>query len=146
MNNKINRIHERALRIAYNDYQSTFNVLVENNWSVNIHVKKSTSYYDCNVSTKENINTPFMKETFCEHPFYYNLRNNNEFLPPKVKTLSYGTETIKYRRQHLRLTLLHHIKNTQSINEFKKKIENWKGTDCTYRLCRVFISQLGFLQ
>ena len=39
MNNEINRIHEGALRIACRDYQSNFNVLLENDCSVSMHVK-----------------------------------------------------------------------------------------------------------
>ena len=34
LNNKINRIHERALRIAYKDYESSFNTLLEKDNSV----------------------------------------------------------------------------------------------------------------
>ena len=39
LNNKSNKIHERALRIVYKDYQSNFNVLLENDCSVSMHVK-----------------------------------------------------------------------------------------------------------
>ena len=36
-NNLINKIHERALRIAYGDYESTFDALLEKDGSVSIH-------------------------------------------------------------------------------------------------------------
>ena len=36
-NNKINRLHERCLRIIYNDKQSSFNALLEKDGSVSIH-------------------------------------------------------------------------------------------------------------
>ena len=36
-NNKINRIHERYLRIVYNDKKSTFFDLLEKDGSVSIH-------------------------------------------------------------------------------------------------------------
>ena len=39
LNNKINVLHERALRIAYNDYTSSFETLLENDFSVTIHQK-----------------------------------------------------------------------------------------------------------
>ena len=39
MNNKINRLHERALRIAYKDYASSFVSLLEKDGSVTIHRK-----------------------------------------------------------------------------------------------------------
>ena len=36
-NNRINHLHERALRIVYNDYKSTFENLLELDNSVSIH-------------------------------------------------------------------------------------------------------------
>ena len=86
-----------------------------------------------------------MKEIFCKRPVTYNLRNNCEFLLPRVRTASYGSETIKYRGQRLWLSLPQHIRDAQSIIEFKKQIKSWNGADCTCRLCRTFIPQLGFL-
>ena len=58
LNSKINRIHERALRIAYKDYQSNFNVLLENDCSVRIHVKKPLNPYDWNVYNKTKQKSP----------------------------------------------------------------------------------------
>ena len=92
-----------------------------------------------------NINPPFMKEIFCERTATYNLRNNNEFLLPRVRTTSYGSETIKYRGQRLWLSLPQRIRDAQSIIEFKKQIKSRNGADCTCILRRTFIPQLGFL-
>ena len=88
---------------------------------------------------KENINLSFMREISVKRTITYNLRNNNEFLLSRVRTTSYGSETIKYRGQRLWLSLPQHIRNAQSINEFKKEIKSWNGTDCTCRLCRTWI-------
>ena len=37
LNNRINNIHERTLRIVYRDYKSTFKQLLKQNKSVSIH-------------------------------------------------------------------------------------------------------------
>ena len=37
LNNRINNIHERALRITYKDYNSTFQDLLEKDNSVTVH-------------------------------------------------------------------------------------------------------------
>ena len=37
LNNKINHLHERALRIVYSDYKSSFNTLLDKNGSFSIH-------------------------------------------------------------------------------------------------------------
>ena len=39
LNNKINRIHHRALSIVYRDYTSSFESLLEKSNSVTIHIK-----------------------------------------------------------------------------------------------------------
>ena len=38
--NKISRLHERVLRIVYNDFKSSFKNLLEKDGTVSIHVKK----------------------------------------------------------------------------------------------------------
>ena len=44
-NNKINRLHERCLRIVYNDKQSSLNELLEKDGSVSIHMKNIQIIY-----------------------------------------------------------------------------------------------------
>ena len=145
LNNKINKIHERALRIAYKDYESSFNTLLEKDTSVTIHTKNLQNLMIEMFKTKENINPPFMKELFRERKNTYNLRNNNEFMLPRAKTVAYGTETISFRGQRLWQSLPQHIKNAHSIINFKSKIKSWNGAECTCKLCRTFIPQLGFM-
>ena len=41
LNNKVNHIHERALRIVYQDFQSSFSALLVKDNSFSIHQKKS---------------------------------------------------------------------------------------------------------
>ena len=40
-NDKINRLHERCLRIVYNDKESSFNNLLEKDGSVSIHTRNT---------------------------------------------------------------------------------------------------------
>ena len=132
-------------------FRCSFNTLLEKDNSVSIHAKNLQTLMIEMFKTKVNINPPFMKEIFCERTVTYNLRNNNEFLLPRVRTTSYGSETIKYIGQRLWLSVPQHIRDAQSINEFKKQIRSWNGADCTCRLCRTFIPRisdfklLGFL-
>ena len=43
MNNKINRVHERALRLVYSDHASFFNELLEKDRSFSIHRRNMQS-------------------------------------------------------------------------------------------------------
>ena len=62
LNNKINRIHERALRIAYKDNVSTFEKLLEMDNSVTVHQRNLQLLMVEIYITKYNLNPSFMKQ------------------------------------------------------------------------------------
>ena len=86
-----------------------------------------------------------MNEIFPQRNPPNNMRNTNTFLLPKVHTVNYGTETVRYRGQCMWHSLPQEIKDTDSVQQFKNKIKFWKNGDCDCRLCKQYISQLGFL-
>ena len=59
LNNKINRIHERALRIAYNDKSSSYGELLAKDRSVTIHHRNITALVHRNISDAGNFPTTF---------------------------------------------------------------------------------------
>ena len=75
----------------------------------------------------------------------HNLRNNNELVLPRITTVDFGSESIRDRGPQLRFSLPQDIRNTESISLFKSKIKKWYGEDCSCRLCRTFIPNVGFL-
>ena len=97
LNSTINIINERALRIGYKGCDSSFNTLLEKDDSANIHVKNLQTLMAEMFITNEKINPPFMRKIFCERHVVYNLRNSNDFMLPRIRTIIYRSETIKYR-------------------------------------------------
>ena len=72
-NNRVNHLHERALRIVYNDYKSTFENLLELDNSVSIHHRNIRLLSIELYKVKRNLSNQVMSELF-------NLRNiNNNF-------------------------------------------------------------------
>ena len=88
-NNLINRIHERALKIAYNDYTSDFNHLLEKDDSATIHHKNIQALAIEIYKTMNDLNPVFMKEIFSLKPDNYPLRTQN-LVYPNPRTVSYG--------------------------------------------------------
>ena len=89
--NLINRIHERALRIAF-DYLSDFNSLLVKDDSVTIHHRNIQALTLEIYKTQNNLNPQFLKEVFCLKQQNYSLRNGN-LTYPNPRTVSYGLET-----------------------------------------------------
>ena len=142
LNNRIDKIHESALRIAYKDYVSSFDTLLERD---TIHMKNLQTLMEEIFKTNNNMNPPFMNEIFRERENMYHLRINNEFVLPRIKTVNFGYESIRYRGPQLWFSLPQDIRNTESILLFKSKIKKWHGEECPCRLCRPFIPNVGFL-
>ena len=62
-----------------------------------------------------------------------------------VRTVMYGTETIAYLGPKIWGLIPDNIKFSNSLLEFKRKIKCWKPQGCPCRLCKTFITDLGFL-
>ena len=67
--------------------------------------------------TKNGLNPAFMREIFCEHESQYNLRNSNDFSLPRIKTVTYGSETIHFRGPQVWATAPQFIKTSASLTE-----------------------------
>ena len=145
MNNKINKLHERALRIVYGDKKLTFEELLEKDDSVMIHHKNlqklATEMYKVNCKISP---TP-MQHLFKEKTHHYDLRNKNNWEGENVRTVIYGRETIKNLGPKIWSIVPNDIKEATSLIQFKSKIKKWKPEGCRCRLCKSYVYRLGYL-
>ena len=65
-NKKINRIHERALRIVYRDYVSSFEELLNKDKSLTFHHRNIQQVAPEMFKIKNDLSPPFMKDIFTE--------------------------------------------------------------------------------
>ena len=64
INNKINRLHERVLRILYNDFKSSFKNLLDKDGTVSIQVKNLQKLVTEMFKISKNFSVPLMSELF----------------------------------------------------------------------------------
>ena len=143
-NNLINRIHERALRIAYNDYISDFNSLLRKDNTVTIHQRNiqvlTTEIY----KTLNDLNPTLMKEVFCvkEHKFFTRKQN---LTYPNPRTVSYGVETFGYKASQIWRNIPNDIQQIENISIFKNKITNYCENICNCNICKPYVENLGYV-
>ena len=101
LSHRINRIHKRALRFAYKDYQTHFESLLEQRNLLSIHVKNLQLLMIEIYKTKSGLSPPFMKDIFAERNTGYNLRYGNDSQLPKVHTTTWNCDYILPRKQAL---------------------------------------------
>ena len=94
LNNKINNLHERALRIVYQDKKSNFETSLQRDKSVSIHIK-NLQYLAADIyKVKNGLCPEIMKEIFIFHEPTYNLRSGNHLTRRNIRTTHYEIETI----------------------------------------------------
>ena len=93
LNNKINRIHKRALRITYNDKSSSFQKVLEKDNSTTIHHRNIEILATETYKFLQGLSRPLMNKIFVERNNNYSLRENNVLTRRRVKPVKYSTET-----------------------------------------------------
>ena len=96
LNNKINAIHERALRIAFKDNTSNFEELLSKDNSVSIHHRNLQVLAIEMFKIKNKMAPELLNEIFQEKTASYNLRRNSNFFIRKVHSVYHGTESLSF--------------------------------------------------
>ena len=92
--------------------------------------------------TRNNLNPSFMKQIFEAKVLPYNLRCSEKLQLPKAKTTGLGTRFVgggEYGE-----TLPPELKESSSLQVFKRDIKTHKCDACNCRLCKNFYPDLGF--
>ena len=96
-NNKINRLHERCLRLLYNDKKSSFHDLLEKDGSVSIHYRNLRALATEMYRIYNGMAPEIVTEIFPLRPQgQYNLRSWSDFTLPIVRTVNYEIESMRY--------------------------------------------------
>ena len=97
LNNRINRLDERCLRIIYYDKHTSFKELLEKDKSVSIHQKNLQVLAMEMFKTYREISPEIMQDIFSiRKQGHYNLRNISDFIIPRVKSVNFDFESIRY--------------------------------------------------
>ena len=151
INNKINRLHERALRIVYKDKTDdnlSFRELLDKDRALKIHDRNLQRLAVEMYKVKNNISPLPMQDMFTKQAQVYNLRNNRNWQVPDAKTVAYGIETIRYRGPKTRELLPSNIKDVKALDVFKaKRLESKRlhmqmvSQLCLPCICRVSLNK-----
>ena len=130
MNNKINRLHERALWIVHNDYESNFEQLLikDNSFCVyhqNIHRLMIELYIIFNNMTS--------------------FRSQKDLGIPSLNKVLKRKNYVRYFGSVIWNSLPHEIRNSEILSVFKLNKSVRNPDSCTCRLCKKHRGGVGFI-
>ena len=143
LNHRINRLHERALRITYKDDTSSFNHLLSIDESFTVHERNIQTlaielYKVVNGMSPKIMDLIFPLNSQAIYP------GESTFKRFNVKTVSWGTETLAHLGPKIWEIVPNDMKKF-SLSKFTKKIRKWKPYKCPCRICKTYVHGLGFV-
>ena len=96
INNRMNRIQKRALRIVCKDYVLTFAQRLEKDSSVSIHIRNLQVLETEIFKARNNVSPPIVQNIFRTTEPTYSLRRDTIFERRRIQTQRYGIEYLTY--------------------------------------------------
>ena len=119
-NERIKRVHERALRVVYNDFSSNYQLLLSKGNHVTIHQKNLKTLSVKVFKSTHGYSPNFINAMFHVKHVNYSQRIQNLLTLPKTSTITYGLHSFTYRACSTWNTIQDVIKNSSSVSFFKR--------------------------
>ena len=145
MDGKINHIHERALRLVYQDYTTSFDELLKKDGSLTFHHRNIHQVAIEMFKVKHDLSPPFMKEMFTYVSNENGTRSGDTFARPNVDSVLKGDQSLRSFGPIVWNTMLpENLKTCKSLGEFKNRIKSWTPKNCPCRLCKTYVAGVGY--
>ena len=145
-NNKINKLHERALRLVYDDYLSAFEELLEKDNSFTVHHYNIQTLRIELYKVFSGQSQTIFSDLFERKNINYNWRSQSDFVIPQVRSVYKGLNSLRYFGPIIWNLIPKEIKNCDTLASFESKIRQWRPNACPCRICKNFIPNVGFIE
>ena len=125
INNTINHLHERCLRVIYNDKISSFKELLDIDGSVPIHNRNLQILATEMFEVYNNVAPAIFTEIFNKRNPTYQLRHTSHFSIPPVRSVYNGTKSLSFLGPKIQDIVPTELKKVKSLSPFKPGIKNW---------------------
>ena len=142
LNNRINKIHERALRIVYQDEQSSFDALLQRDESFTIHERNIQTLGIELYKVAWGLSPEIMKLVFplnSRKTFVW----EDIFQTFNIKTTTWGLETLAHIGPKIWSVIPKEMK-LLPLSKYIESIRKWKPI-CPCRMCKLWVKGLCYV-
>ena len=145
INNRINRIHKKALEILYDDSISSFELLLKRNEGFTVHEKNIQLLMVEMFKAKNGIEPQLLQGIFEKNDYHGpTLRNSKYFKRPNVNTVKYGERSLQNLGTRLWSQIPNFIQETDTLGKFKEYMKKWRPTKCPCDICKEYVYGVGY--
>ena len=122
-----------------------FDTLLQNNNDICHHHRNIQTLMTEIYKMKNNLNPPIMDNMLERRNNTYNLRNFQEFVTKRKRTVKMSLKTLNCRSPKLWAIWPENLRQINSLIQFKESITKWVCIDCPCRLGKLYLPNTGFL-
>ena len=126
-NHLINKLQERALRIPYNDFNSSFSELLGMNNESTIHIRSLKFLLTEVYKFLNGLSPQIMNEVFQTNDCPHDLRNQRILASEYKSTITYVINTIAFRGPQIWQKIPLETRNSESLSLFKSNIKQYRA-------------------
>ena len=135
--NKIESLHKRALSFLLNDYESSYEELLEKSGKCSMNLRRKKFLCIEIYKTINNLNSDFIKNIF-------EMKRNNRIVReryklnsniPRTNQVTFGTNSLKHYGPKIWNALNFSIKTAENLKALKALIKKLNGASCNCIIC-----------
>ena len=134
--NKLEILQERALRIVFDDFSTSYEILCQRANTLPLSFYRirflGIEMYKC----VNGFNPTYLNDLFTPQSNDYHHRDSSRLIQPKFNTFKFGFKSFKYFGAKLWNVLYIDIKRSESLSIFKRSIAAWCHSDAAKALDR----------
>ena len=139
---KMNKIHERSLRLLLKNYKDDFQDLLRSSGDISIHQRCINSLLTEVYKYIHGLSPEIMNEVFSTRANIYNTQQFNVFETHIPTSNRYGLNSIPYKANQLWNLLPENLKSSLSLTLFKNEIKMWECFNCPCNTCESSVPNL----
>ena len=133
--NRLEKIQYRALKFVYSDHSADYESLLKRAKLPSLELARNRKILINIFKSQKGLSPHFIQDIFKFRTPRYNLRNNLSISYEHCRTVRYGLQTLSHYGAKLWNSLSMSIKESDSLEEFKKQVNKWEPRPCRCSLC-----------
>ena len=128
-NQKLEKIQERALRILFADYNSSYTELLGRAGTTTLLIQRLHLIALTVFKSLHGLNPPCLNDMFTPKQVPYRMRDSSLLEQSRCRTTTFGLRSISYIGAKLWNDLPSYLKETTYLSDFKMILQTWTGPD-----------------
>ena len=133
---KMEKLQYRALRLVFNDFDSSYETLLEKVNMPTLHVSRIRLMAIETFKIVHKMSPVYLHDLLSYKNSTYSFRYDNLVDVPRVRTTKYGKSTFCYEAAQVWNSLPNNLRKVDDFKEFRRLISTWSGPSCKCSMCK----------